>query len=447
MRRLIALLGACFLASAPLRAQTIEDQVTTFQLENGMDVVVIEDHRAPAVVHMVWYRAGSADEQPGVSGVAHFLEHLLFKGTEKLAPGEFSEIVKANGGTDNAFTSYDYTGYFQRVAADRLGLMMEMEADRMKNIQLDREDILTERDVIIEERNQRVENDPGSLFREQRMAAQYLNHPYGTPIIGWRHEMVNLDLDDALAYYEQFYSPNNAVLVVAGDVLPDDVLALAQQHYGPIPRNEALPERVRPSEPPQLAERRISFEDPRVAQPYVMRTYLAPERDPGDQRKAAALTLLAEVLGGSQTAVLPQKLQFEEKRAVYAGAFYSGLSLDDTTFGVVNVPAEGVSLEEAEADMDRVIAEFIETGVDQEQLDRIKFQLRASQVYELDSSNSLARRYGAALTSGLTIEDVHEWPEILQSITPEEIIDAAKEVFDRDNAVTGFLRTAEEVTQ
>ncbi len=447
MRRLIALAGACLLASAPLRAQTIEDQVTTFQLENGMDVVVIEDHRAPAVVHMVWYRAGSADEQPGVSGVAHFLEHLLFKGTEKLAPGEFSEIVKANGGTDNAFTSFDYTAYFQRVAADRLGLMMEMEADRMKNIQLDREDILTERDVIIEERNQRVENDPGSLFREQRMAAQYLNHPYGTPIIGWRHEMVNLDLDDALAYYEQFYSPNNAVLVVAGDVLPDDVLALAQQHYGPIPRNEALPERVRPSEPPQMAERRISFEDPRVAQPYVMRTYLAPERDPGDQRKAAALTLLAEVLGGSQTAVMPQKLQFEEKRAVYASAFYSGLSLDDTTFGVVNVPAESVSLEEAEADMDRVIAEFIETGVDKDQLDRIKFQLRASQVYELDSSNSLARRYGAALTSGLTIEDVHEWPDILQSITPEEIIAAAKEVFDRDNAVTGFLRTAEEVTQ
>jgi zinc protease len=196
-----------------------------------------------------------------------------------------------------------------------------------------------------------------------------------------------------------------------------------------------------------MAERRISFSDPRVAQPYVMRTYLAPERDPGDQRKAAALTLLAEVLGGSQTAVMPQKLQFEEKRAVYAGAFYSGLSLDDTTFGVVNVPAEGVSLEDAEADMDRVIAEFIETGVDPVQLDRIKFQLRAAQVYELDNSNSLARRYGAALTSGLTIDDVHEWPRILQSITPEEIIAAAQEVFDRDNAVTGFLRTAEEVTQ
>ncbi len=447
MRCLIALAGACFLAAAPLSAQTIEDQVTTFQLENGMDVVVIEDHRAPAVVHMVWYRAGSADEQPGVSGVAHFLEHLLFKGTEKLAPGEFSEIVKANGGSDNAFTSFDYTAYFQRVAADRLGLMMELEADRMKNVQLDGEDILTERDVIIEERNQRVENDPGALFREQRMAAQYLNHPYGTPIIGWQHEMVNLDLDDALAYYRQFYSPNNAVLVVAGDVLPDDVLALAQEHYEPIPRNDALPERVRPAEPRQMAERRISFEDPRVAQPYVMRTYLAPERDPGDQRKAAALTMLAEVLGGSQTSVLPQQLQFEEKRAVYAGAFYNGLSLDDTTFGIVNVPAQGVSLDEAEADMDRVVAEFIETGVDPEQLERIKFQLRASQVYALDSSNSLARRYGAALTSGLTVDDVHAWPEILQSITPEEIVAAAREIFDRDNAVTGFLRTAEEVTQ
>jgi len=447
MRRLIALVGLCLCAAAPLRGQTIEDQVSSFQLDNGMDVVVIEDSRAPAVVHMVWYRAGSADEQAGVSGVAHFLEHLLFKGTEKLEPGEFSEIVKANGGRDNAFTSFDYTGYFQRIAADRLGLMMEMEADRMKNIQLDREDILTERDVIIEERNQRVENDPGALFREQRMAAQFLNHPYGTPIIGWRHEMVGLDLDDAMAYYEQFYSPNNAVLVVAGDVNAGDVLEMAQEHYGPIPKNEALPDRARPSEPPQMAERRITFTDPRVAQPYVTRTYLAPERDPGDQRSAAALTLLAQVLGGSQTSVLPQKLQFQEKSSVYSSAFYSGLSLDDTTFGLVNVPVPGVSLDQAEADLDRVIAEFLETGIDPEQLDRIKFQLRASQVYELDSASSLARRYGAALTSGLTLEDVHAWPDLLQSITPDEIIATAKEVFDRDKAVTGFLRGSEEVTQ
>lgn len=447
MRSFILCLGLVLSAALPLRAQGIEDQVTSFELENGMDVVVIEDHRAPAVVHMVWYRAGSADEAPGSSGVAHFLEHLLFKGTERLEPGEFSEIVAAQGGTDNAFTSFDYTAYFQRVAADRLGLMMQMEADRMVNLQIGPEDILTERDVIIEERNQRVENDPGALFREQRMAALYLNHPYGTPIIGWRHEMEALDLDDALAYYEQFYAPNNAVLVVAGDVDPQEVRALAEEHYGAIPANPALEARARPQEPRHLAERRLTFSDARVAQPYVMRTYLAPERDPGAQEEAAALTLLAEILGGSQTSVLPQRLQFEEKRAVYAGAFYSGLSLDDTSFGLVVVPAEGVSLQEAEDDLDRVLSEFIETGVDPEQLERIKFRLRAQQVYELDSANSLARRYGAALTSGLTIEDVHAWPDILQAVTGDEIVAAAKRVLDRRRAVTGWLQSAEEVSQ
>lgn len=447
MHRLLAFVGVCFVASMPVYAQTIEDQVSRFELENGLEIVVIEDTRAPVAVHMLWYKAGSADEPPGVSGIAHFLEHLMFKGTDTRDAGEFSEIVKANGGTDNAFTSYDYTAYFQRVASDRLGLMMALEADRMTNLRLGLNEVLTERDVIIEERNQRVENNPQALFREQSMAAQYLNHRYGVPIIGWRHEMDQLDQDDALAFYNRFYAPNNAILIVAGDVQADEVLALAQQHYGPIPRNDALMPRVRASEPPQRAERRISYSDPRVAQPYVMRTYLAPERDAGDQKTAAALTLLAEVLGGSPTAVLPQKLQFEDQRAVYAGAFYSGLSLDDTTFGLVNVPAQGVTLEEAEADMDRVIAEFLQTSVDPAQLERIKFQMRAAQIYALDDANSLARRYGAALTSGLTLEDVHEWPDILQSITPDDIIAAAQLVFDRKTAVTGYLRTAEEVTQ
>ncbi len=413
-----------------------------------MEIVVIEDHRAPAVVHMVWYRAGSADEPRGTSGVAHFLEHLLFKGTETLAPGEFSEVVAANGGRDNAFTSFDYTGYFQRVAADRLGLMMQMEADRMVNLQLDEADILTEREVIIEERNQRVENDPGALFREQRRAAQYLNHPYGTPIIGWRHEMETLDLEDALAFYELHYAPNNAILIVAGDADPDEVYKLAKEHYGPIPANPAVGPRDRVDEPVHLAERRLMMRDPRVAQPYVLRTYLAPERDPGAQEKAAALTLLAEVLGGGQTSVLTQKLQFEQQKAVYTSAFYSGTSLDDTSFGLVIVPAEGVSLEEGEALMDATVAQFIEDGVDPGQLERIKFQIRAQQIYARDNADRLARRYGAALTAGLTVEDVQAWPEILQAVTPEEIIEAARDVFDRRKAVTGYLMGPEtEVTQ
>ena len=217
----LAFLMLASLLWMPLTAATTAaaaDNVTTFALDNGMDVVVIEDHRAPVVVHMVWYRAGAADEDPGKSGIAHFLEHLLFKATDDMEAGEFSKVVAANGGRDNAFTSYDYTAYFQRVAADRLELMMRMESDRMRDLRLTEDDIETERNVVLEERNQRTENDPGSLFGEQRMAAQYQNHPYGIPVIGWKHEIAQLDLEDALAYYQRFYAPNNAVLVVAGDV-------------------------------------------------------------------------------------------------------------------------------------------------------------------------------------------------------------------------------------
>ena len=342
-----SLLVSLLLAITPFAPVLAEDQVTSFFLENGLEVVVIEDHRAPVVTQMVWYRAGSADEPPGASGVAHFLEHLLFKGTETVEPGEFSATVSRNGGSDNAFTSYDYTAYFQRIAADRLELMMRMESDRMVNLQLDEGDIATERDVIIEERNQRVENSPTALFREQKTAAQYLNHHYGVPVIGWQHEMLDLGLADALGYYRTYYAPNNAILVVAGDVTPEDVRKLAETYYGPLPANPDLPERVRASEPRQMAERRMIFRDARVAQPYLSRSYLAAERDSGAQEEAAALTLLAEILGGGSTSVLTGALQFDSRIAVQTGVYYSGLSLDDTTFNLVVVPAAGVTLEQA----------------------------------------------------------------------------------------------------
>lgn len=447
MRRMLACLMLILVPlSGGATSGSAFDQVTTFTLDNGLEVVVIEDHRAPVVTQMVWYRAGSADEKPGVSGVAHFLEHLLFKGTESMAPGEFSATVAQNGGTDNAFTSYDYTAYFQRIAADRLELIMRMESDRMTNLKLDEADILTERDVIIEERNQRVENSPAALFREQKSAMQYLNHRYGVPIIGWRHEMEALDLDDALDYYRTYYAPNNAVLVVAGDVAPDEVRVLAEKYYGPVPANPDLPERVRPQEPPQMAERRITFRDARVSQPYVTRSYLAPERDSGAQQEAAALTLLAEILGGGQTSFLAEKLQFDTQIAVQVGAWYSGLSLDDTTFDLVVVPAAGVTLEQAEAAMDDVLVSFLETGVDADQLERIKMQIRAADVYARDDAGGLANRYGSALTQGLTVADVAAWPEILHAITAEDVMAAARRVFDRKQSVTGWLM-APEVTQ
>ncbi len=420
-------------------AQTSLEMVTTFTLDNGMQVVVVEDHRAPVVQHMVWYRAGSADEPVGQSGVAHFLEHLLFKGTDTLEAGELSATVARNGGRDNAFTSYDYTAYFQRVAADRLELMMRMEADRMRNLRLTETDIVTEREVILEERNQRTDNDPSALFREQMRAVQYLNHRYGQPVIGWRHEMETLSMEDALSYYGTYYAPNNAILVVSGDVQPEEVRALAETYYGVIPANPELPERLRSQEPPQTAARRVSFADPRVAQPFVQRSYLAPERDTASQEKAAALYLLSELLGGGSTSYLANALQFEQQLAVYTAAFYSAVSLDDTTLDFVIVPADGVTLEEAEAAFDRTVAAFLAEGVDSQQLDRIKLQLRAAEIYARDNVDQIANRYGRALASGLTVEDVQDWPRVLQSITEDEIIAVAREVMQPGASVTGYL--------
>ncbi len=440
LHRIMKTLAAVVLLPLPVIAET----ATSFTLDNGMDVVVIEDHRAPVVVQMVWYRVGAADEPAGKSGIAHFLEHLLFRGTENLAPGEFSETVAANGGSDNAFTSWDYTAYHQRIATDRLDLMMQMEADRMRNLKITEADMLVERDVVLEERNQRTDSDPSALFGEQRNAAQYLNHPYGIPVIGWRHEVGALGAQDALDFYQKYYAPNNAILIVAGDVNPDEVLAMAQKHYGPLAPTEGLSARVRPQEPPQLSERRLTLEDPRIGQSYVLRSYLAPERDAGDQKAAAALTMLAELLGGSPTtSYMAKRLQFDEQIAVYTSAWYNGMSYDDTTFGMVVVPVPGVSLDDAEVAMDRVLAEFIANGIDAEHFARIKMQSRAAQIYADDDVAALARRYGQALTTGLTLDDVEAWPELLQAVTAEEVIEAAQQVLDRNRAVTGRLIKSE----
>lgn len=417
-----------------------EVPVTTFTLENGLDVVVIEDHRAPVVVQMIWYRVGAADEPAGHSGIAHFLEHLMFKGTEKIAPNAFSGIVEAQGGDDNAFTSWDYTAYFQRIAADRLELVMEMEADRMRNLRLTEDDVATERQVILEERAQRTDTDPGALLMEQMRAAQFLNSPYGIPVIGWRHEMEALSRDDALSYYERFYAPNNATLVIAGDVTPDAVKALAEKHYGPLKPSEGIVPRDRPQEPPQLSERRISLADERVSEPYVYRSYLAPERDPGDQKEAAALTVLAELLGGNgQTSVLARALQFDRQVAVYSAAFYDGTSIDDATFGLVVIPAPDVSLETIEGDLDRVLEEFLKTGPDAAALERIRTQVRASEIYARDNVQGLANRYGQELSIGLTLADIDGWDEALAAVTAEDVMAVARKVLDRKNAVTGWL--------
>ena len=318
----------------------------------------------------------------------------------------------------------------------------------MRNLRLLEEDVTTERQVILEERNQRTDSSPGALLSEQMRAAQYLNHPYGTPIIGWRHEMETLSREDALTYYSRFYAPNNATLIVAGDVTPDQVKAMAEKHYGPLAPSDGIVPRLRPQEPPQLAERRLTLADERVSEPYVMRTYLAPERDPGDQKAAAALTILAELLGGSgQTSVFARALQFDTQTAIYSSAFYDGTSIDDATFGLVVVPVPGISLQQAEDAMDQVIADFLRDGPDPAALARIKTQVRAATIYAKDDVQGLARMYGAELSIGLSLADIQGWDAALDAVTLDDVRAAAAKVFDRKQAVTGWLTRPDDAVE
>lgn len=435
--------AAVFAVVVPFSAsgQSLGEDIHKFTLDNGLEAVVIEDHRAPVVTNMVWYKVGSADEPPGESGIAHFLEHLMFKATETLDDGEFSRIVSANGGDDNAFTTMDHTAYFQRIAADRLDLVMGMEADRMVNLDPGEAGVLSERDVVLEERRQRVGNSPYGPYNEQRQATLYLNHPYGKPVIGWPQEIAAFTEETAMDFYRQHYAPNNAILVVAGDVTVEEVKALAEKHFGSIPASDAIKPRVRPQEPEQMAARRLEYHDPRVRQPNLSRAYLAPTRQSGDQGEAAALTVLAELLGGSGiTSLLARELQFGPGAiALGSGAYYSDEGVDPKSFNFYVTPKPGVSLEEAEAGLDRVIASFLENGPDPVELERIKAQIRASRIYALDNQQQRARNVGNALTAGLTIEDVLAWPDELEAVTAEDVLAAAQSVFNLKSSVTALL--------
>ncbi len=433
--------GAALIAGAATAEIAIEDlptpDVTTFTLDNGMEIVVIEDHRAPVVTHMVWYRVGSADEPQGESGVAHFLEHLMFKGTDDVPPTRFSEIVAEYGGQDNAFTSYDYTAYHQRVGVEWLEVMMRLEADRMRDLRLTPELVAPERDVVLEERSQRTDNSPEGLFYEQLNAALYLNHGYGRPVIGWRSEIEALDMDAALRFYERFYAPDNAVLVVAGDVDPAQVRQLAEIHYGPLEPSGVVAYQ-RPTEPPHLAARRVVMTDPRVGQNFVIRAYVAPSFVTAEPGAAEAYSVAADILGGGLAARLYEQLVVEERVAISAGSFYSGVARDEGSFTVYAVPASGVTLAEVETRMDAVIAEFAAEGPTEAELARAKTGLIASAIYQLDSVSSMARTYGAAITIGLDADDVSEWPARIAAVEAEDVVAAIRSL-RVEASVTGWL--------
>ncbi len=431
---MLALNPAAFAAASATRA-------TEFKLANGMQVVVIPDARAPVITHMVWYRVGAADEQRGTSGIAHFLEHLMFKSTEKIAVGEFSKIVSRLGGQDNAFTGHDATAYFQRVSKDRLPRMMEMEADRMVNLRLDEKEVLTERDVILEERRSRVENNPSSLLSEQMDAALYLNHPYGVPVIGWYHEMQKLSRQDALTFYKRYYAPNNAILVVSGDVTGDEVKALAEATYGKIPSNpDVVTERHRPQDPPPLVPRRIELKDARAGNFSFHRDYLVPSYQTAKPGEAEALDLMMKIAGSGSTSRLYKKVVVEQKLASTVGGDYSGSGLDSGTLSLYAVAADGVALEKVEAAVDAVLADVAKSGVTQAELDRAKSGYLADYIYESDNQATLARRYGWNLAVGRTVADVENWPAAISKVTLDDIKAVAAQYIDLKRSVTGYLK-------
>ncbi len=412
----------------------------TFTLANGLQVVVIPDHRTPVVTEMIWYKVGSADETQGKSGLAHFLEHLMFKGTSKHPAGEFSQTVLRVGGNENAFTSTDYTGYFQRVPREQLGTMMEFEADRMTGLVLKDETVLPERDVVLEEFNMRVANNPEARLTEQIMAALYLNHPYGRPVIGWHQEIEKLDREDALAFYRRFYAPNNAILVIAGDVEADEVRPMAERSFGPIAAQIAIPaRRLRPQEPEPVAPRTVTLSDPRVEQPGVRRYYLVPSATTAAAGESPALDVLAQLLGGGSNSYLYRRLVVDRPLAVTAGASYQGTSLDASQFAISVAPRAGVEFAQVEQVVDEVIADIGQNAIRAEDLERVKTQLIAEAIYAQDNQATLARWYGGALTTGLSIEDIRSWPDRIRAVTAEQVRQAAQKWLDKKRSVTGYL--------
>jgi zinc protease len=431
--------AATALAGAVATATASGPQITHFTLSNGLEVVVIPDHRAPVVTHMVWYRVGSADETAGKSGLAHYLEHLMFKGTSKNPSGRFSQVVATIGGQENAFTAADYTGYFQRVPRDELKSMMEFESDRMTGLTLTDEEVRPELKVVLEEQNMRVANNPAARLGEQMDAALYLNHPYGRPVIGWRHEIEQLNREDALAFYKRFYTPNNAILVVAGDVTADQVRRLAEETYGKVPQVTEIKPRLRPQEPVQEAARTVTLADPRVTQPSVSRYYLVPSSTTARPGESEALDVLAHILGRGSNSRLYRSLVVDKSIAVNAGASYDGTAVDTTRMSVYGTPKPGTSLPQLEEAIDAVLAEIAEKGVTGEELDRAKNRMIADAVYANDNQRMLAQWYGASLATGATVEQVSTWPDHIREVTADAVRDAARRWLDKHRSVTGYL--------
>ena len=410
----------------------------SFTLENGLKVVIVPNRRAPVATMIVYYRVGAMDEPPGKSGLAHYFEHLMFKGTENMAPGEFSDIVARNGGRDNAFTSQDYTGYITSFAADRLDIILKLEADRMMGLRLTPDDIEPERRVVLEERLSRIDNKPGAQLSEQAAAAMYANHPYRIPIIGWEHEIKALTREDLLQFYKAWYTPNNAVIMISGDVETANVRKLVERHFGHF-QSRSLPKRPEWKEPPRSADRLITLSHSRVKQPSWSRRYLAPNYASGDYKRVNALEVLSEILSGGTTGRFYRQLVVEQALAAHSGTWYSANNRGPSVFGFYGSPRPGKTLDEIEAAIEAQISDLLENGVTKQEVQLAIERMQAEAVFARDSLVAPPRILGNALMTGQSIEDVEAWPERIGAVTVEAVNAAARAVLETSGAVTTRL--------
>jgi zinc protease len=403
-----------------------------------MQVVVLPNRRVPAVTQMVWYKTGAADDPRGKSGIAHFLEHLMFKGTKANPPGALSALIAQTGGRDNAFTTEDFTAFHETVPKDRLDMVMRLEADRMTGLQISDEVLLPEREVILEERRSRIDNDPAALFREQLMANLFLNDSYRIPTIGWAHEMKGLGTEDALTAYGKWYAPNNAVLIVSGDVATDEVRRLAERIYGPL-EARPIPARLRLEEPPHRAPVRLEMKSPRVAQPSWRRLYVAPSYRSGATEHAYALQVLAEILGGGVDSRLYKSLVLKQGIALSASADYAPSAIGMSSFALYASPKPGVEVAALEAALDAELHRLAEGGVESDEVSRAEQRMQAAAIYASDSVSGPANIIGTALSIGQSLDDVAAWPERIGAVTPAQVEAAARAVLVERNSATGVL--------
>ena len=432
-QKILILIGIVISVCLPLKAWGNKIDTHEYQFKNGLRLIVKEDHRAPTVAHMVWYRAGSMDEVNGKTGVAHVLEHMMFKGTKKVKSGDFSRLVAAVGGRENAFTAQDFTGYFQQIEKSKLADVMRLEADRMANLQFSDDEFLKEIQVVMEERRLRTDDNPNSLLRELMMATAFMSSPYRHPIIGWMNDLQNMKPNDARQWYLDWYAPNNAIVVVVGDVKPLEVKALVEKYYGPIAAKK-LPERKPQIEPEQKGVKRANLKAP-ADSPQIMMAWKVPKIDPKkmDETDPYALAVLSAALSGHDNSRLNRELVRNKRLANNASASYDLISRGPELFVIGATTAKGQSVSDLEKGIWQTIQEITVNGITEAELKRIKTQLLASQIYKRDSIFAQAMEIGSAEIAYISWRDLDRIIERIQQIQSEQIKAVAKQYFIVDN--------------